>query len=165
MGNVPTNLDEPIVAVRNKKFCIPDPYCSKAVIPAVCPNNKLLTHWGGVTPSLVQIMACCLASKMLSGKCRPFCLGHNVFTHCGLVMLWHMAFWSALIQVMACHLSVPKLLPGQVLTCLLCPQVQTSLKIESKYQSSVQENSREKIVCEMLAILLKPLFVNADKVL
>ena len=45
--------------------------------------------------------------KMSSAKWRPFCLGLNVLTHCGLVEL--QGCCSTLVQVMACPLLVPSL--------------------------------------------------------
>ena len=61
---------------------------------------------------------------------------------------------SALVQVMACHLFGTKPLPEPILTyCQLDPEEQTSVKIESKYKISTEENAFENVVCKMEAIL------------
>ena len=55
--------------------------------------------------------------KMSSGKWRPFCLGLNVLTRCGLVTShgkhWS---WSTLVQVLAWRLTGAKLLPEPIST-------------------------------------------------
>ena len=64
---------------------------------------------------------------------------------------------SALVQVMACHLFGAKPLPELMLThCQLDPQEQISVKFESKYEHSIEENAIEHVVCKMSAILSVP---------
>ena len=70
--------------------------------------------------------------KMSSAKWRPFCLGPNVLTHCGLVTPWcRLTSSSTFIQAMVCYLLGTMLLHEPMLlylTIKICKICKFSLK-------------------------------------
>ena len=104
------------------------------------------------TPNFIWLYSLCLGIEMVNSLWPSDAL-------------WPCVSWSALVQVMVCHLIIINPLPEPVLICsqFYGPLVTNLCGILIKWKClSPPENTYENVVCKMSAILFRPQYFNTS---